>query len=122
MIAAAHTIIYAEDAEQARAFCRDVLELPAIDSGDGWLIFELPPGELAVHPAAAPESGRHELFLMCPDISATVEDLEGKGVEFTTPVTDEGWGLLTRFKIPGGGEIGLYEPRHPSPLAAFDGD
>lgn len=91
MIAAAHTIIYAEDVEQARAFFRDVLSLPAIDSGDGWLIFELPPGELALHPASAATSGRHELFLMCHDIEATVRQLEEKGVEFTVPVSDEGW-------------------------------
>ena len=123
MIAAVHTIIHAEDAEQARAFCRDVLELPAIDSGDGWLIFALPPGELALHPAPEAASGRrHELFLMCRDIKTTVEELERKGVEFVAPVSDEGWGLLTRFRIPGAGELGLYEPRHASPLAEFAGD
>jgi len=122
VIAAAHTIIYAEDAEQARAFFRDVLDFPSIDSGDGWLLFELPPGELALHPASEAASGRHELFLMCHDISATVEELERKGVEFSTPVSDEGWGLLTRLTIPGGGEVGLYEPRHQSPLAEFSPD
>jgi len=122
VIAAVHTIIHAEDAEQARAFCRDVLELPAIDSGDGWLIFALPPGELALHPAPEAGAGQHELFLMCREIKATVEELERKGVEFVAPVSDEGWGLLTRFRIPGAGELGLYEPRHASPLAEFAGD
>ncbi|MGZ6868974.1 MAG: VOC family protein [Frankiaceae bacterium] len=76
----------------------------------------LPPAELAVHPAD--ESGRHELYLMCDDITATRQQLESRGVEFTEPVADQGWGLLTRLRIPGGGEIGLYEPRHASPLAA----
>jgi catechol 2,3-dioxygenase-like lactoylglutathione lyase family enzyme len=112
-----HTILYAEDADAARAFFRDVLGFDAVDAGDGWLIFALPPGELACHPAGAV---RHELFLMCRDLHATVAELEGKGVEFTEPVTDEGWGLITRLRVPGGGDIGLYEPRHASPLAVFD--
>jgi catechol 2,3-dioxygenase-like lactoylglutathione lyase family enzyme len=116
VIAGAHTIVFAEDAEAARAFFRDVLELEAVDAGDGWLIFALPPAELAVHPADSPG---HELFLMCRDIEATVRKLTERGVEFTTPVSDEGWGLLTRLAVPGAGEIGLYQPRHPSPLDAF---
>ena len=115
MIAGAHTIVYADDADAARAFFRDVLGFDAVDAGDGWLIFALPPGELAVHPG----SGGHELFLMCHDIEATVEELSARGVEFTSPVSDEGWGLLTRFRVPGAGEIGLYEPRHASPLEGF---
>jgi catechol 2,3-dioxygenase-like lactoylglutathione lyase family enzyme len=115
VIAGAHTIIYAEDAERARAFLRDVLGFPGVDAGDGWLIFALPPGELAVHPGP----GGHELFFMCDEIEQTVAELEQKGVEFVSPVSDEGFGLMTRFRIPGAGEIGLYEPRHPSPLAAF---
>ncbi len=114
MISGAHTIVYADDAEAARAFFRDVLGFEAVDAGDGWLIFALPPGELAVHPG--PEPGRHELFFMCDDIEATVAELRGRGVE-PAPISDEGWGLLTRFAVPGAGEIGLYEPRHPSPLA-----
>lgn len=114
MIAGAHTIVHANDPEAARAFFLDVLGFDAVDAGGGWLIFALPPGELAVHPAA--EAGRHELYLMCHDIEATVSALTGRGVEFTTPISDEGWGLLTRFRVPGAGEIGLYEPRHPSPL------
>ena len=116
MIAGAHTIVYADDAARARAFFRDVLGFDAVDAGDGWLIFALQPGELAMHPGS---DGAHELFFMCHDIEATVEELSGRGVEFTSPVSDEGWGLLTRFRVPGAGEIGLYQPRHPSPLETF---
>jgi predicted enzyme related to lactoylglutathione lyase len=120
VIAGAHTIIYAEDAEAARAFFRDVVGWPQVDAHGGWLIFELPPGELAFHPDdTSRPTGRHELFLMCHDIDATVAELRRKGVEFTEPITDESFGRITRFKIPGAGEIGLYEPSHPSPLAEF---
>lgn len=119
MIIGAHTILYVPDAGAARAFFRDVLGFPAVDAGQGWLIFGLPPGELAAHPLYDPgEATRHELYLMCDDIHATVAALKGRGVEFVSGVSDEGWGLLTRLRIPGGGEIGLYEPRHPRPPAA----
>jgi hypothetical protein len=114
VITGVHAIIYGTDAEAIRAFFRDVLELPFVDAHDGWLIFALPPAELAAHPAD--EDGRHELWLMCDDVHATVAGLEGKGVEFTRPVTDEGFGLTTALRLPGGGQLGLYEPRHPSPL------
>jgi catechol 2,3-dioxygenase-like lactoylglutathione lyase family enzyme len=123
MIAGAHTIIFAEDAERARTFVRDVLGFQAVDAGEGWLIFALPPGELAVHPGSgwgrAP--GHHALFFMCHDIEQTVELLEGKGVEFVSPIEDEGWGRIARLEIPGAGEIGVYEPKHPSPLTEFAG-
>jgi catechol 2,3-dioxygenase-like lactoylglutathione lyase family enzyme len=123
MIAGVHTLLYAHDAEAARAFFRDVLELEALDGGDGWLYFTLPPGELACHPGpglvAGREQGRTELFLMCTDVEATRRELEAKDVEFVEPIEDEGWGLMTRFVVPGFGELGLYEPRHPSPLPAF---
>lgn len=121
VIVGAHTIIYAEDAGRVRAFFRDVLGFPNVDAGDGWLIFALPPGELAAHPGPGwgQGTGHHELFLMCHDLERTVAELEQKGVEFVAPITDEGFGLMTRLKIPGGGEMGLYEPRHPSPLAEF---
>lgn len=116
MITGAHAIIYAADTDQARAFFRDVLGFPSVDAGHGWLIFALPPAEVAAHPTDDPaESGRHELYLMCDDVKQTVEDLKRKGVEFTQPITDQGWGLLTTLKVPGGGEIGLYQPRHPRP-------
>ena len=124
MIAGVHTIVFCEDAEAARAFFRDVLGFPAVDAGDGWLIFALPPGELAAHPGSG--WGRsvegHELFLMCDDIERTVKELDSKGAAFAAPITDEGFGLMTRLVVPGAGEIGLYEPRHPSPLAAFSGE
>jgi catechol 2,3-dioxygenase-like lactoylglutathione lyase family enzyme len=117
VIAGTHTIIFAEDAETARGFFRDVLGLPSVDAGEGWLIFALPPGELALHPNDGP--GHHELYLMCHDIQSTVKELKRKGVEFVSPITDAGYGLATRLKVPGAGEIGLYEPKHPSPLAEF---
>jgi catechol 2,3-dioxygenase-like lactoylglutathione lyase family enzyme len=124
VINGSHAIIYAEDAEKTRAFFRDVLGLPFVDAHDGWLIFKLPPAELGIHPTGSgmggegdgtnsgPQSGHHELYLMCDDVVATVAELEAKGVEFTSPIENQGFGMLTRFRIPGGGEIGLYQPRH----------
>jgi predicted enzyme related to lactoylglutathione lyase len=113
MITGAHSIIYSADADRVRAFFRDVLELPHVDAGHGWLIFALPPAEVAAHPTDG--ESRHELYLMCDDIHATVEALRSKGVEFTRPIEEERWGLLTAIRLPGGAEIGLYEPRHPTP-------
>jgi catechol 2,3-dioxygenase-like lactoylglutathione lyase family enzyme len=110
MITGAHVIVYSRDADADRAFFRDVLEYPHVDAGDGWLIFKLPPGEVAVHPAEGAES--HELYLMCDDVNATVDQLKTNGVT-AGPVSDEGWGLLTSIRLPGGGQLGLYEPRHP---------
>ena len=123
MIAGAHTILFAEDAEAARAFLRDVLGLESVDAGDGWLIFALPPGELAVHPGSGwgRGPGHHVLFLMCHDIEATARELEAKGVELVGAIEDEGWGRIVRIRVPGAGELGIYEPRHPSPLAEFGG-
>ena len=115
MITGVHAVIFTTDAEADRAFFRDVLELPAVDAGGGWLIFALPPAELAAHPAD--EGGQHELYLMCDDVRATIDELTNKGVEFARPVSDEGFGLLTAIRLPGGGELGLYEPRHPTPLS-----
>jgi len=113
MITGAHAIVFSEDADALRAFFRDVLEFPSVDAGGGWLIFALPPAEVAAHPAE--ETGGHELYLMCDDVQATVGELESKGVEFAGPVSDQGFGLMTSMKLPGGGELGLYEPRHPIP-------
>ncbi|MQA10575.1 MAG: extradiol dioxygenase [Pseudonocardiaceae bacterium] len=110
MINGGHVIIYSRDAEADRAFFRDVLNYPHIDADDGWLIFKLPPAEIALHPTDGPDS--HKFYVMCDDVEATVEELTAKGVEFTEPVTDAGWGRLTRFRLPGGGEVGMYEPRH----------
>ena len=117
MITGTHAIVFAQDAEAARAFIADVLGLRAVDAGGGWLIFALPPAELACHPTAPGDSGRHELYLMFDDVEATVADLEAKGVEFVAPISDAGFGRMTRMAIPGGGELGLYEPAHPSPLS-----
>ena len=114
MIIGAHTIIFSDDADATRAFFRDVLGFPSVDAGGGWPIFKLPPGELASHPDE--HGGRHELYLMCDDVNATVAELKAKGVEFTAEISDQGWGLLTSMKLPGGGELGLYEPRHPKAI------
>ena len=116
MITGVHAIVYTKDAEADRAFFRDVLGLESVDAGGGWLIFALPPAELAAHPHEA--GGSHELYLMCDDVHATVADLRAKGAEFEGEVRDAGFGLLTTITLPGGGRLGLYEPRHPSPLAA----
>ena len=114
MINGAHAIIFSKDAEGLRTFLRDTLGFPSVDAGGGWLIFALPPAELAAHPTNG--DLHHELYLMCDDIEATVAELGGKGVEFTGPVSDEGFGRVTAIKLPGGGELGLYEPRHPTAL------
>jgi catechol 2,3-dioxygenase-like lactoylglutathione lyase family enzyme len=115
VITGAHAIVYSRDADADRAFFRDVLGFPSVDAGGGWLIFALPPAELAAHPSDA--GGRHELCLMFDEIESTVAELQAKGVEFTTPVSDQGFGRLTSLKLPGGSELGLYEPRHPIPHA-----
>jgi catechol 2,3-dioxygenase-like lactoylglutathione lyase family enzyme len=115
MINGTHAIVFATDADQARAFFRDVLELESVDAGGGWLIFKLPPAELACHPAEGSEV-RHELYLMCDDVRATLEELRAKGVEPAGEVSDQGWGVLAHIEVPGMGRLGLYEPRHPSPL------
>jgi predicted enzyme related to lactoylglutathione lyase len=113
VITGAHTIVFSTDADADRAFFRDVLELDSVDAGGGWLIFALPPAELAVHPSDGGTG--HELYLMCDDIEATVDELGRRGVEFARPVEDQGWGLLTAITLPSGAELGLYEPRHPTP-------
>jgi catechol 2,3-dioxygenase-like lactoylglutathione lyase family enzyme len=114
MINGAHAIVFASDPEASRAFFRDVLGVPSVDAGGGWLIFALPPAELAFHPTEG--ESHHELYLMCDDIAATVDELESRGAEIVHPVSDEGFGLMTHVRVPGAGEIGIYEPRHPSPL------
>jgi catechol 2,3-dioxygenase-like lactoylglutathione lyase family enzyme len=115
VIRGSHVILYSRDAEADRAFLRDVLDFPHVDAGGGWLILQLPPAEVAVHPAET--SGTTELYLVCDDVDATVAELGARGVEFAGPVTDEGWGRLTGIRLPGGGRVGLYEARHPT---AFD--
>jgi predicted enzyme related to lactoylglutathione lyase len=113
MITGLHAIVFSPDAEKVRAFFGDVLELPSVDAGGGWLIYAMPPAELAVHPADG--ETRHELYLMCDDIHATLADLRGKGAEVVGDVTDQGWGLLAAVRLPDGSEFPIYEPRHPSP-------
>jgi len=110
MITGAHVIVYSEDAEADRAFFRDVLGWANVDAGRGWLIFALPPAEVAVHPDD--ENDRHELYLMCDDLKATIAALEKKGIAFEKPV-EEPWGTLTRLTLPGGGRLGIYQPKHP---------
>jgi hypothetical protein len=114
MINGVHAVIFSKDAEGVRALLRDVLGFTSVDAGGGWLIFALPPAELAAHPTD--DGSHHELYLMCDDVHATVADLKDKRVEFAHPVREEGFGLLTAIVLPGGGELGLYEPRHASPL------
>jgi catechol 2,3-dioxygenase-like lactoylglutathione lyase family enzyme len=116
MITGVHAVIFTRDAERDRGFFRDVLEFPYVDAGDGWLIFELPPAELAAHPAE--KGAEQELYLMCDDVDATVAELKARGVDLARPISDEGFGLVTAIRLPGGGELGLYQPRHSSPLSS----
>jgi predicted enzyme related to lactoylglutathione lyase len=111
VITGVHAIVFSPKAEKVRAFFADVLQLPSVDAGGGWLIFALPPAELAVHPADG--ATRHELYLMCDDIQVTLADLRGKGVEVAQDVSDQGWGLLASVRLPDGSEFPLYQPRHP---------
>src|SRR5437763_12659725 len=113
MIFGADVIVDSADADADRAFFRDVLGFPSVDAGHGWLIFALPPAELAVHPVEA--TGSHELFLMCDDLAAEMQALAAKGVSCSS-VEEARWGSVTKIALPGGGQVGLYEPRHPSPL------
>jgi hypothetical protein len=112
MITGAHAIVYSRDPEADRTFLREVLGLPHVDVGGGWLIFGLPPAEVAVHPAE--ESGRHELYLLCDDVAAFVAEMAMRDVA-CGPVSDQRWGLLTEVALPGGGKLGVYQPRHARP-------
>src|SRR5947209_10173669 len=111
MINGAHVILYSTDAEADRNFIRDVLGFPGVDAGNGWLIFKLPPSEIAVHPTDGP--GKHEFYLMCDDIEKTLADVTAKGGEISSPVSDQGWGLLASIKLPSGSDLSIYQPRHP---------
>jgi catechol 2,3-dioxygenase-like lactoylglutathione lyase family enzyme len=115
MITGLHAILYSPDAEKIRAFMRDVLGLKSIDAGHGWLIFAAPPAELAAHPTEANEKPHHELYLMCDDLTVTMKELEAKGVK-CGPVTEAPWGPNTSIHLPDGGELGLYQPKHPTAL------
>ena len=112
MIIGAHVILYSTDEDADRAFFRDVLGFPSVDAGHGWLIFALPPAEAAIHPADAPAC---DLYLMCDDLRAEMQALSVKGVECGA-IGEARWGSVTRIRLPGGGEVGLYQPKHASPL------
>ena len=112
MINGAHCVVYSKDAEADREFLRDVLELPYVDSGGGWLIFALPPSEVAVHPGD--NNSVHELFLMCDDVDQTVSRLEDMRVD-CEDISEAPWGRLTYVTLPGGGRLGLYQPTHERP-------
>jgi predicted enzyme related to lactoylglutathione lyase len=121
VINAVHTLIYAEDAQAARAFMRDVVGWPSLDVGDGWLIFRTGPSELGVHPRSwEGEEGaesvpiHHQITLMCDDIEQTIDELSAKGATFSRGVLDEGWGRTTMLVVPGAGEVMVYQPRHPA--------
>jgi hypothetical protein len=109
-ISGAHVIVYSSNPDADREFFRDVLQYPHVDAGGGWLIFKLPPAEVAVHPSDS--SVEHELFLMCDDLGETMAKLRDAAIEFDE-ITEARWGRLTRFRLPGGGAVGLYEPLHP---------
>jgi catechol 2,3-dioxygenase-like lactoylglutathione lyase family enzyme len=113
MIFGVHLILYSEDAAADRAFFRDVFGWETVDAGDGWLIFALPPTEAAVHPSDRSDT---ELYLMSTDLAADMRTLESKGVQLSD-LDRAGWGSVTRFRLPGGARIGLYQPTHPSPIA-----
>lgn len=112
MISGSHVIIYSRDAEADRAFFRDVLRLSSVDAGRGWLIFALPPAEVAMHPG---KNDQHEFYLMCDDLRATMKELKARGIRCDKP-TEPPWGILTAIHLPGGGRLGLYEPKHPTAI------
>ena len=112
MITGAHAILYSTDPDADRAFLRDVLRLPNVDVGGGWLIFALPPSELAVHPAD--ENGRHELYFLVDDLRSFISAMRKRNIQ-TSRVSAQRWGRITEVTLPGGGKIGVYEPRHARP-------
>jgi hypothetical protein len=112
MINGAHAIVYSTNPEADRAFLRDILGLPHVDVGEGWLIFGLPPSEVAIHPSD--KNDAHELYLMCDDVEALMVEMGERGLA-CAPVQDQGWGLLTQVSLPGGGKLGIYQPRHARP-------
>ena len=112
MISGVHAIVFTPAADEVTAFFRDTLGLPSVDAGGGWLIFALPPAELAVHPAETPSQ---ELYLMCDDLDATVAALDERGVKLTRSITEASWGRVTAIALAGGTELALYQPRHPTP-------
>jgi catechol 2,3-dioxygenase-like lactoylglutathione lyase family enzyme len=116
MISGAHVILYSKNAEADRAFFRDVLGFQSVDAGRGWLIFALPPAEAAFHPSDDTDVA-HELYLMCDDLKAEIASLAEKGVKCSA-VQEARWGSITKMQLPGGGEVGLYQPKHPTALGS----
>jgi hypothetical protein len=116
MIIGAHSILYSKSATADREFLRDVLGMPSVDAGQGWLIFGLPPAEVAVHPSE--KNDVHEFYLMVDDVEGFVAEMGSRGVK-CSPVQGLGWGMLTQVTLPGGGKLGVYQPRHgrPKPMA-----
>jgi|SRR5438270_2279018 len=115
MITGLHAILYSPDAEKLRTFLRDVLGLKSVNAGHGWLIFAAPPTEMTAHPTEDGEKPHHQLYLMCDDLKATIQELQAKGVQCGA-VTEARWGSITSIHLPGGGELGLYQPKHPTAL------
>lgn len=122
MINALHSLLYAEDPDAARAFFRDVLQFPAVDSGGGWLIFRTGPSETGVHPSSWEHEGqaggtdqRFDMSLMCDDLASTMDELRGRGASFEGEVTEQPWGSTVQLVVPGAGTITLYQPKYPSP-------
>lgn len=113
MISGAHVVIYSQNAEADRAFFRDTLGFRSVDAGRGWLIFSLPPAEAAFHPAG--DNGPHELYLLCDNLQAEMDSLAKKGVQCSAP-EEQRWGTITKISLPGGGSIGLYQPKHPTAI------
>lgn len=119
MLTAVHTIVYADDAEAARAFFRDVLGWPHVDAGGGWLLFRTGPSELGVHPRIAGSTApQHQIALMCDDLESTIAELTAKGAEFTGGIRDEGFGLVTMLTVPGADDMMVYQPAHPPAYTA----
>jgi catechol 2,3-dioxygenase-like lactoylglutathione lyase family enzyme len=107
VISGSHVVVFTRDAGADRAFFRDILRMPAVDAGGGWLIFALPPGEVAFHPADG--NNAHELYLICDDLELTIAELEAQGIQCTDP-SEQSWGITTEIHLPGGGRMGLYQP------------
>jgi hypothetical protein len=118
MITGSHSIIYSKNPVADRAVLRDVLKFPHVDVGEGWLIFGLPPSEVAVHPSE--ENDVHEFYLMCDDVEQFVAEMKRHGIA-CSPVANRGWGMLTEVKLPGGGKLGVYQPRHARPPNSGNG-
>ena len=114
MISGAHIIVYSKDAAADRSFFRDILGFPSVDAGHGWLIFALPPAEAAFHPGE--ENNLHELYFMCDDLQAQMKALGERGV-VCSDLQETRWGSITKIRLPGGGQVGLYQPKHPTALA-----